>query len=144
MENGTVFVPRWRQVADDLRSKISLGELAIGEPIPSTAQLQEQYSASSSVVRRAVLELMHVDGILDGKMGDGVYVTSAEVVKPGPVMMVVTLKSGTQIRVKVGDYTIQRNGLQELVGLKWTATEDNTVNLQFLDIKEIAAIHSEH
>jgi hypothetical protein len=61
----------------------------------------------------------------------------------GLLTMVVTLKSGTQIRMRVSEYTIQRSPLRELVGIKWTATEDNTVSLKYLDVDEVAAIHSE-
>ena len=68
--------PLWRQVADDLRTRISSGEWAVGDRIPTHAQLAAQYDVSSTVIRRAVLELMHVDDLLVGQMGEAVFVTA--------------------------------------------------------------------
>jgi hypothetical protein len=57
--------------------------------------------------------------------------------------MVVTLKSGTQIRFEVTEYTVGRNGLNELARLKWTGAEGADTNLQYLSLDEVAAVHSE-
>ena len=65
--------PSYQLVADDLRSKISSGELQVGDLIPSTVKLMEQYGVSSTVVRHAVAQL-RTDGILEGHPGKGVYV----------------------------------------------------------------------
>lgn len=65
--------PAYQRVADDLRSKISSEELKIGDPIPSTTKLMEQYDVSSTVIRRAVAEL-RTAGILIGHGGKAVYV----------------------------------------------------------------------
>ena len=40
--------PGYLQIADDLRAQIRGGSLAPGAPLPSTAQLAEQYDASLS------------------------------------------------------------------------------------------------
>ena len=60
-----------------------------------------------------------------------------------PFTMVVTLKSGVQIRMRVTEYTVGRNGFGALVRLKWTGAEDTDTNLKYLDTDEVAAIHSE-
>jgi GntR family transcriptional regulator len=65
--------PDYQRVVDDLKSKISSGELKIGESIPSTPKLEEQYGVSNTVARRAVLELQN-EGVLRGHPGKGVYV----------------------------------------------------------------------
>ena len=65
--------PSYQLVADDLREKIRAGELRVGDPIPSTVRLIEQYDVSSTVVRHAVAQL-RADGILIGHPGKGVYV----------------------------------------------------------------------
>jgi DNA-binding GntR family transcriptional regulator len=65
--------PSYQRVADDIRSKISSGELAVGDPIPSTVKLMEQYGVSSTVVRHAVAQLQ-AEGIAIGHSGKAVYV----------------------------------------------------------------------
>jgi DNA-binding GntR family transcriptional regulator len=45
--------PGYLQIADDLRAQIRGGSLAPGTPLPSTAQLAEQYDASASCATRA-------------------------------------------------------------------------------------------
>ena len=58
--------------------------------------------------------------------------------------MVVTLKSGAQIRSQVTEYTVGRNALGGgLARLRWTGGEDADAALQFLDLDEVAAVHSE-
>jgi GntR family transcriptional regulator len=63
----------YQVVADDLCARIRSGEYAVGDPIPSTNGLMQQYSASSTVVRRAV-EVLREAGILAGQQGKAVYV----------------------------------------------------------------------
>jgi DNA-binding GntR family transcriptional regulator len=72
--------PSYQRVADDIRSKISSGELAVGDPIPSTAKLMEQYGVSSTVVRHAVAQLQ-AEGVAIGHSGKAVYVQA----RPGDV-----------------------------------------------------------
>lgn len=58
--------------------------------------------------------------------------------------MVVTLKSGAQIRAQVTAYTVGRAALGgDLARLKWTGAEDADASLQYLDLGEVAAVHSE-
>lgn len=65
--------PEYRRLMQDLHGQIADGRLAIGEPIPSTASLCQQYGVSSTVVRRAVSELRG-EGLLHGQPGKGVFV----------------------------------------------------------------------
>ena len=67
--------PAYQQVADDLRDLITRGDFAVGDPIPSTAQLCTRYSVSATVVRAAVSQL-RTDGILRGQPGKAVYVVA--------------------------------------------------------------------
>jgi hypothetical protein len=58
--------------------------------------------------------------------------------------MVVTLKSGVQIKADVEDSTVGRSPVfGELRELKWTSTERPTVRIQWLDMGEVAAVHAE-
>lgn len=65
--------PSYQQVADDIRSRITSGELAVGAMIPSTTDLRRHYGQSETVVRRAVRELQNC-GVLIGHPGKGVFV----------------------------------------------------------------------
>jgi len=58
--------------------------------------------------------------------------------------MVVTLKSGVQIKADVAEYTTQKSPIfGELRGLKWTTTEQPRVVISWVNSSEIAAIHAE-
>ncbi|GAA3569707.1 hypothetical protein GCM10022419_058260 [Nonomuraea rosea] len=65
--------PGYLQIADDLRAQIRGGSLAPGTPLPSTAQLAEQYDASLSVVKMAV-GILRNEGLVIGQQGKGVFV----------------------------------------------------------------------
>ncbi|MEV5554357.1 winged helix-turn-helix domain-containing protein [Nonomuraea wenchangensis] len=68
--------PGYLQIADDLRTQIRGGSLAPGTPLPSTAQLAEQYDASLSVVKMAV-GILRNEGLVIGQQGKGVFVADA-------------------------------------------------------------------
>ena len=59
--------------------------------------------------------------------------------------MVVTLKSGVQIKADVEDFTTGTSAvLGELRNLKWTSAERPAVRIQWLDMGEVAAVHAEY
>lgn len=68
---GTLYL----QVADHLRRSIARGDLAIGDPIPSTSRLCEQFGVSATVTRAAVKQLQAA-GLVRGQPGKAVYVIS--------------------------------------------------------------------
>ncbi|MEO3861764.1 winged helix-turn-helix domain-containing protein [Acrocarpospora sp. B8E8] len=65
--------PGYLQIADELRERIRGGLLAPGEPLPSTAQLAEQFDASLSVVKMA-MGILRNEGLVVGQQGKGVFV----------------------------------------------------------------------
>lgn len=65
--------PLYKQVADDIRSRIASGHLAVGDEIPSTAKLSEQHGVSIGVIRAAVRTLQE-EGLLIGQPGKAVSV----------------------------------------------------------------------
>jgi GntR family transcriptional regulator len=69
--------PGYLQIADDLREQIRGGSLPPGAPLPSTAQLAEQYDASLSVVKMAV-GILRNEGLVVGQQGKGVFVREEE------------------------------------------------------------------
>ncbi|MEV0382806.1 GntR family transcriptional regulator [Nonomuraea sp. NPDC050643] len=68
--------PGYLQIADDLRAQIRGGSLAPGTPLPSTAQLADQYDASLSVVKMAV-GILRNEGLVIGQQGKGVFVSDS-------------------------------------------------------------------
>lgn len=59
--------------------------------------------------------------------------------------MVITLKSGVQIKADVETFTTGTAQLSgELCNLKWTSTDRPHVKINWMDANEIAAVHAEY
>lgn len=65
--------PIYQRIAAALRAQIDSGELAVGDPLPSTRRLMEIHAASNNVVRNAV-DLLRQEGLVYGQPGKAVYV----------------------------------------------------------------------
>lgn len=63
----------YQRIADDIRARISSGEYRVGDAIPSTPKLIQQYGVSKTPVRQAV-DLLRTEGVLIGQSGKAVYV----------------------------------------------------------------------
>ncbi|MER5608187.1 GntR family transcriptional regulator [Micromonospora tulbaghiae] len=63
-----VKLPRYRQIAGDLRAKIVSGELREGDRLPTEPQLQELYDASRNTVRDATALLVN-EGLVESVRG---------------------------------------------------------------------------
>ncbi len=62
--------PGYREVAEDLRTKIRKGRIKPGEKLPALPDLQEKYKASAGVVRDALKQLA-VERLIETKHGVG-------------------------------------------------------------------------
>ncbi|MFN8622327.1 MAG: GntR family transcriptional regulator [Chloroflexota bacterium] len=65
--------PLYRQLADDLRTRILDGEFPAAEPIPTEAQLSEGYHTSRITVRHA-LDLLEQEGLVHREQGRGSFI----------------------------------------------------------------------
>ena len=74
--------PLYRQLADDLRSRIRSEEFAVGSSIPTEARLSREYRASRITVRHA-LDLLEREGLLYREQGRGSFVR-ARAIAIGP------------------------------------------------------------
>lgn len=78
MSAGTVdplsSVPVYQQVAAILRARIASGELAPDRPVPSEAQLVQEYGIARGTARRAI-EVLRDEGLVVTVQGRGTYVT---------------------------------------------------------------------
>jgi GntR family transcriptional regulator len=80
--------PMYRQLAKLLREQIERGDLAVGDRVPSEAQLSEIHSISRITVRQGLSELER-DGLVERVPGKGTFVR-----KPGPQVERLTRLSG--------------------------------------------------
>ena len=69
-------VPAWRQVADDLRSRIIRRHYAPGMRMPSETDLGYEYDVGRNTIRRAVAEL-RAEGLIIVQHGWGTRVRPA-------------------------------------------------------------------
>ena len=67
--------PRYVQIADDLRGKITAGTYAPGSKLPSNKELTEQYGVADGTIR-AALEELRDEGIVETQSPLGTFVTS--------------------------------------------------------------------
>jgi len=72
---------RYKQIAEELRTQISAGELAAGQVLPSEAALGDRFGASRVTVRKA-LELLRAEGKVESRQGFG-WSVSADTVAQG-------------------------------------------------------------
>jgi hypothetical protein len=62
-----------------------------------------------------------------------------------PIWMVVTLKSGAQLRALVEQYVVKRCPITGLfTRIEWTHHESSPTKLAALSIDEVAAVHTEY
>lgn len=64
-----------RQIVDELRRMIALGELEPGSQLPSNAEMRTQYSVSNQTAQNAISALKN-EGLVYSVPGRGVYVRS--------------------------------------------------------------------
>jgi DNA-binding FadR family transcriptional regulator len=67
----------YRQIADQIRTLIGNGEVARGARLPAERDLARQLGVSRPSLREALIAL-EVEGLLDVRVGSGIYVTQAE------------------------------------------------------------------
>ncbi len=65
--------PMYRQIAEDLRSKIEAGALPRGAQLPTEIELRDQYVASRNTVRDAIKWLI-TRGLVETRPGQGTFV----------------------------------------------------------------------
>ncbi len=74
------FLPRYYQLAHILRERITKGELAAHQPIPSERQLETIYSVSRTTIRQAI-DLLVRQGFLYREHGRGTFVSPQKLQK---------------------------------------------------------------
>ena len=67
--------PLTRQIVDAVRRQIAVGELAVGDQLPSVRALAQQLTLNPNTVARAYSELTN-EGWLDARQGLGLFVAA--------------------------------------------------------------------
>jgi len=101
---------RFREIADDLRERIALGDIGGSGAMDSEAVLGQRYAASRMTVRKA-LELLRDQGLVDSRQGSGWFVSS------GSFHQRLALGTFRHAQSAIADTgaTVQR----EVVGFAW-------------------------
>ncbi|MDZ5461422.1 FadR/GntR family transcriptional regulator [Azohydromonas lata] len=76
----------YRQIADQLAELIRSGEFQPGDRLPSERDLAQQLGVSRASVREALIAL-EIDGLIDIRVGSGVYVTAPRAVAANSVLV---------------------------------------------------------
>jgi DNA-binding GntR family transcriptional regulator len=66
-------VPRWVQVSDILRERITSGQIAPGDPLPSIARLQQEFGVADNTIKKALRQLRE-DGLVHTVPSLGTFV----------------------------------------------------------------------
>ncbi|GAA5174962.1 hypothetical protein GCM10023321_79940 [Pseudonocardia eucalypti] len=66
-------LPRYRQIAAEVRDAIESGQFAVGLLLPSEAELTGRFGVSRATVRQA-LDVLERDGLIETRPGKGRYV----------------------------------------------------------------------
>jgi DNA-binding FadR family transcriptional regulator len=72
----------YRQIADQLRALIAAGEWPLGSRLPPERDLATQLGVSRPSVREALIAL-EVEGLVDVRMGSGIYVKALDAPRAG-------------------------------------------------------------
>jgi DNA-binding FadR family transcriptional regulator len=65
----------YERVAQDIAGKIAAGVHAVGQRLPSERDLAQAYAVSRPTIREAIIAL-ELDGLVEVRLGSGVYVTA--------------------------------------------------------------------
>ena len=76
-------MPRYRQIADDLRRAIATGKLPRGARLPASRELARQLGVSRNTVL-AAYDWLAADGIIAGRTGSGTIVRRAPAIRLDP------------------------------------------------------------
>lgn len=71
-------VPKWAQIEDALASRISCGDLRVGDRLPPERDLCDQWDVSRGTIRQA-LDALAARGLIERGVGRGTFVAAGKV-----------------------------------------------------------------
>jgi GntR family transcriptional regulator len=87
---GDSPVPRYAQLADVLRGRISRGQWREGDQLPTLEALTQEFDVARVTVRQAI-ELLAREGLLSAQQGRGTFVTGVPRGRSGSLRLQTTL-----------------------------------------------------
>ena len=114
----------YRQIADQLRALIERGEFALGTRLPPERDLALQLGVSRPSVREALIAL-EVEGLVEVRMGSGIYVRSSEAGTARRVSAeapLETLRARQLIEAELAAIAAQRMKKAQIAGLREAIT----------------------
>ncbi len=69
----------YRQIADQVRCAVAVGELSVGDPLPSVRALAKELVVNPNTVAKAYAELAN-DGVLETLPGKGAFIAKRRTV----------------------------------------------------------------
>lgn len=85
-------VARYRDIAQDIKTRIAAGEFAPGDQLPPIAELQAHYRVPGLNTIRQAQQLLVDAGMLETRQGVGVFVLRSDPA-PRPVDVLAELRS---------------------------------------------------
>jgi DNA-binding GntR family transcriptional regulator len=67
-------IPRYRQIADDLRGRLGAGEFPVDSALPSISALQDEYEVLGLNTVRQALAILQTEGLIEPMQGRGTFV----------------------------------------------------------------------
>lgn len=124
MNEKETKVPKYQIIENDIIDQINSGSYAVGEAIPSEAELVEKYSCSRVTVRQALSNLAY-KGFINKKQGSGAFVSKPKSVQRNPFIKSFTddmEENGKKVKSKVNSFSITTAGksVAHLLGIKET------------------------
>jgi len=87
---GDSPVPRYAQLADVLRGRISRGQWRTGDQLPTLDALTQEFDVARVTVRQAI-EVLSREGLISAQQGGGTFVTSIPAVHKRPLRLHTSL-----------------------------------------------------
>jgi DNA-binding GntR family transcriptional regulator len=69
-------IPRYQEIADDLRKRLASGEFPIGSTLPSISALQEEYDVRGLNTVRQAVAILQEEGLVEPAQGRGTFVVA--------------------------------------------------------------------
>jgi DNA-binding GntR family transcriptional regulator len=67
-------IPRYREIADDLRAKLAASHYSIGDQFPTISELQAEYDVPGLNTVRQAIAILIEEGLLESVHGRGTFV----------------------------------------------------------------------
>lgn len=116
--------PQHQQIADDLRTQISSGELAAGDRLPTIKDLMARYGVYNQTVQ-AAFKILQTERLTEGVPGRGTFVRTD--------VDLATLTHGSETAEPSPDYV----ALRDQIGL--LASEVGDLKKRLVEIEELVA-----